>query len=1001
MNVSAAIWGVLSPLLDEALDLDPLARSGWLARVGMTRPELVVPLRRLLDAHDASQTRDVLATLPTLESTVHVVAHPGFAAGDRVGPYVLLRLLGSGGMADVWLARRDDGAFSREVALKLPLMSWLRRDLSVRFARERDILARLEHPNIARLYDAGVSAAGLPYLAMEYVDGQPLTLWCDAHRLTVPERIRLFAQVLAAMQFAHANLVIHRDLKPSNILVTADRQIRLLDFGIAKLLEGESGAPQTELTRISGRALTPLYASPEQIQSETLTIASDVYSLGVVLYELLTGTSPYRLKRDSVAQLEEAILSSDPLRPSAAVTPEAAEVRGVLPARLTRQLTGDLDTIVLKALSKAPEQRYPTVAALAEDLGRHLEGQPVHAQPPSTWYRMRKFVARHRLPVLGGAAALAAVLGVATVAVFQARKARAQELVALSEARKATAVKDFLVDILKSADPGLTAAGTPAREVTVQQAVDRAAEQIRTALADQPDARMAVLHALAGVYSSLDQSERSVAMLKEALELSRKYDGVPHENQVAFLGALANAEMFAGHSDQAMVWLQQCEAVMAAMGDTTSWWYAQMLKVRGNLERRGNNPNLPHAIQVLEQAAALFRERYAADEGRLGVLFYLAQSLRSVGEADRAAAVADEAVALANQTERPGFDLPNAYSLRAAIRESNGDLAGADSDFATASPIYHRQTGATHFLTLQNDGLHGMTLMEMGQRDRGMALVEASAEGLARGRPNSNTHASGVERVGTAAVWLGRHARAVPVLEQARAMWLERHDELQRTVATLNLAIAQLSLGHYAEARTLLDEVQAAREKREGGAANFSPAEAQLWRGWVALETDDATTARTELEKVVTASGGSTRADLTRQLGAQAGLSRLAREAGDGPAALAAADRAVAAWSTPRLKQFPVLEAMALEARGTARCRFGRAAEGEGDLARAVSLSTGAVDPVDPELARLRLEHAGCLGELGRTREAREQVRLAAEVLDAETVAPHFTRELKLAQAKL
>ena len=279
----------------------------------------------------------------------------GLEAGDRVGPYRLLRPIGSGGMADVWLAERDDGAFAREVALKLPLVSRLRRDLAVRFARERDILARLEHPHIARFYDAGVSADGLPYLAMEYVDGRPITTWCDEHRVDLAGRIQLFAQVLSAVQFAHANLVIHRDLKPSNILVTDDGQVRLLDFGIAKLLAAdEERAPETQLTRSSGRALTPEYASPEQMRGEALTIASDVYSLGVVLFEVLVGSRPYRLKIESAAQLEEAILAADPLRPSANVTDAAAASRGVSPRRLAKQLAGDLDTVVLKALAKSP-----------------------------------------------------------------------------------------------------------------------------------------------------------------------------------------------------------------------------------------------------------------------------------------------------------------------------------------------------------------------------------------------------------------------------------------------------------------------------------------------------------------------------------------------------------------------------------------------------------------------------------------------------------------------
>ena len=239
MDVSAATWGALSKLLDEALDLEPAARATWIDRLDVPQPEFAPLLRKLLAAHATSETTDLLQRLPPLDVPEARSARQGSAVGSRIGPYRLKREIGSGGMADVWLAERADGAFERDVALKLPRISRLRRDLAARFARERDILARLEHPHIARFYDAGVTEDGLPYLAMEYVDGQPITKWCDEHRLDIAARLGLFAQVLDAVQFAHANLVIHRDLKPSNILVTDDAQVQLLDFGIAKLLSDE------------------------------------------------------------------------------------------------------------------------------------------------------------------------------------------------------------------------------------------------------------------------------------------------------------------------------------------------------------------------------------------------------------------------------------------------------------------------------------------------------------------------------------------------------------------------------------------------------------------------------------------------------------------------------------------------------------------------------------------------------------------------------------------
>src|SRR6266699_1145355 len=348
MGLSIPQMALMSRLLDEAL---PLVGEGGLA-----------------GALDAGARSD----LDRIGS--------GPRPGEIVGPYRVIRLLGEGGMAEVWLAERADGAFKRDVALKLPVLLRLREDLASRFARERDILAALEHPNIARLYDAGVSSNGLPYLAMEYVAGEPLTDWCDAHQLAIRERVRLFLQVLDAVQYAHGQRVIHRDIKPSNILVTDSGQVRLLDFGVAKLLAREE--EQSDLTQRYGRVLTPDYASPELVRGEQLGAAGDVYALGVVLYELLSGNRPYHLQAGaSVAQLEHAIAAVEVERPSTRVAAGAGGKRGTTERKLARRLRGDLDAIVLKALAKAPASRYDSAAAFADDLQRSLSVEPVEARP--------------------------------------------------------------------------------------------------------------------------------------------------------------------------------------------------------------------------------------------------------------------------------------------------------------------------------------------------------------------------------------------------------------------------------------------------------------------------------------------------------------------------------------------------------------------------------------------------------------------------------------------
>jgi serine/threonine-protein kinase len=312
MKIDPQTWPALSQLLDEWLDLPPEGRSSWLENLGPEYAEVLPALRELLATQAMVDTDTFLNALPALRNAGES-ATAGFVVGMQIGPYRLVRQLGHGGMGVVWLAERADGALKRPVALKLPMTPLHHARLSERFARERDILAQLTHPQIARLYDAGMADGGQPYLAVEYVDGEAITAYCDRQVLGVTARLKLFLDVLRAVQYAHTNLVVHRDLKPSNILVTKDGQVRLLDFGIAKLLT-EGQAAETELTRVGGRALTPAYASPEQVASEPITTASDVYSLGVLLCELLTGERPYRVKRETGGGLEEAILAADIIR---------------------------------------------------------------------------------------------------------------------------------------------------------------------------------------------------------------------------------------------------------------------------------------------------------------------------------------------------------------------------------------------------------------------------------------------------------------------------------------------------------------------------------------------------------------------------------------------------------------------------------------------------------------------------------------------------------------
>ena len=430
----------------------------------------------------------------------------------------MLRELGIGGMGSVWLAERADGTLKRQVALKLPRASWAR-GLAERMARERDILASLEHPNIARLYDAGTDAEGRPFLALEYVEGQPIDLYCRERVLNTQSRLALLLQVARAVAFAHSRLVVHRDLKPSNILVTADGQARLLDFGIAKLMEGDR-TQETQLTQLAGRALTLDYASPEQIRGEPIGTASDVYSLGVVSYELLADTKPYKLKRGSAAELEETIATVDAPLASATATDPAAK----------RDLRGDLDAILNKALKKNSNERYATVDALSQDIESHLAGQRVVARPDSLAYRITRFARRFRMPLIAatlmtvafavglgvGAAALLAIVFAAGmgIALWQARAATRERDRALRLVERQEGVLAFLNKLITEAARG-------GRALTAEELLQRSEALIGPELESDTEVHAMVLSLISASMQTLGNSAEAIRLSDRALGLVR------------------------------------------------------------------------------------------------------------------------------------------------------------------------------------------------------------------------------------------------------------------------------------------------------------------------------------------------------------------------------------------------------------------------------------------------------------------------------------------------
>ena len=534
-------WPALSALLDEALALPAGERSAWLAALPGERSALRETLARLLEVAPGVETDELLAALPRFGAPGAEAGETGEACdplaapapGDPVGPYRLLSELGRGGMGAVWLAERADAQPRRKIALKLPHLGWAP-GLAARLARERDILASLEHPNIARLYDAGVDQLGRPYLALEYVDGVPIDRYCQDHALPLRARLHLILQVAAAVAHAHTRLVVHRDLKPSNILVTESGEVRLLDFGIARLLQQEGGEA-TELTRLAGRALTPDYASPEQIRGEPIGTASDVYSLGVVSYELLAGARPYRLKgATGASDLAEAIAHAE-----AAPASRVAADPG-----LKRQLAGDLDAILNKALKKDPAERYATVVAFADDLERHLRHAPVLARPDRLAYRARKFVVRHASQVTAGGLVLAALLVGSGVALWQAREARI-------EAARAEQVKDFVLSIFADADTdsGAGAATTAADLLKAAQA------RVEGEFAGRPEVAAELMTAVGYALIGQGHPEDAANILRKALELANRELGPHHRRSLAATVVYGEALFGLGRSKEVIALL--------------------------------------------------------------------------------------------------------------------------------------------------------------------------------------------------------------------------------------------------------------------------------------------------------------------------------------------------------------------------------------------------------------------------------------------------------------
>ena len=589
-------WQQLMPLLDEALDLAPEARAAFLTD---TDPALRADLERLLAADEEAgdflddSASDWAATL--IEELERATAEPTLDEGALVGPYRIVRTLGQGGMGTVYLADRADGQFEQRVALKLIRPGMGRHEILRRFLQERQILARLQHPNIARLLDGGITAEGQPYFAMEFVDGQPITEYCDARRLGIDERLHLFRAVAEAVAYAHLNLVVHRDIKPSNILVTERGVPKLLDFGIAKLLHETDSEDTLIETQAGLQVMTPEYAAPEQVRGDAVTTATDTYALGVALYELLTGHRPYYFDKRTPAEIERVICNQPPARPStvvaratdapqsdgstAAITPETIAAARALPMRrLRRHLSGDLDTILLKALRKEPHRRYANAEAFVEDLRRLREGHPVRARKDTVGYRVRAFVRRHRAGVATTVAVAVLLLAGLGGSLLQMRSAA-------SEAARTEAVRDFVVDLFDAPPDNLN------RPFAASDLLTRGAVRAQTEWAGRPEVQADLLALLGTLSAQQGLPEQARTLHEQALTVRHSLYGPDHADIGTSLHALGELALARDALDEAEALLRQSLQIRHRRFGTEDPRTAETQAVLGDCLLRLNRPD--------------------------------------------------------------------------------------------------------------------------------------------------------------------------------------------------------------------------------------------------------------------------------------------------------------------------------------------------------------------------------------------------------------------------
>ncbi len=686
-------WQRVEELFFGCEGLSDEARHRFLDQECGANQALRQQVERLLAADQSAGDRfeDIVQRAALVEVEPETAARPS-AAPTAIGPYRLVEVLGEGGMGTVYLAERADGAFVQRVAIKVVKGGLVGPSIERRFQQERQILARLEHPAVARLLDGGTTPEGLPYLVMEYVDGEPIDVYCDRHRLSIAARLELFRKVCAGVQMAHRNLVVHRDLKPSNILVTEDGP-KLLDFGISKLLVGDEAVAGAEFTRLGHRVLTPEYASPEQVREEPITTAVDVYALGLLLHRVLTGDRPYDLPSGRGEELRKAVCDSVAERPSATVArllkgnTTAIEANAVArasdPKRLRRALAGDLDHIVSKALRKEPNQRYPSVELFAADIECHLKGLPVQARRGGFRYRAGRFVGRHRAIVV---ATLVAILALAVGLVGQAREARRANREALASAQ----VVEFLTELFNASNPYETL-----DTITLRDVLHRATERIRGELEDQPLVQARLMSILGRTYHNTGQFEDALPLRRAVLE-RRMATLTPGDSEIATATLdLADNLRVLGRADEAMPYYEQALELRQQQFGADSLETAEVLNNKALALTRNADPSQAEALllRVLE----IRRAKLGGDYLVAQTLHNLARVASRLGAYDRAEALGEEALSIKAEVLPPNHpSTGRSLLMLSQVVWKRDDYAGAEEHLRRAIDILQEAFGKHH-----------------------------------------------------------------------------------------------------------------------------------------------------------------------------------------------------------------------------------------------------------------------------------------------------------------